>query len=63
MKNLKPINPESAAYLGDEISFYKRPLSDKLVSFSSPEGMRLFKESMEAGYMHNYFPLAEQFTT
>lgn len=44
-------------------TFYKRPLDSKLISFSSREGMKLFKEAMDAGYMHNYFSLAEQFTT
>lgn len=38
---------------------YKRPLSENLISFSSKEGIQLFKESLDAGYMHNYFSLAE----
>ena len=40
-------------------TLYKRPLSDNLVAFSSPEGKKLFKEALVAGYMENYFPLAE----
>ena len=40
-------------------SIYKRPLSEKLVSFSSPKGKKLFREALNAGYMENYFPLAE----
>ena len=47
----------------DEITYYKRPLDEQLISFSSKEGKQLFKESLEAGYMQNYFTLAEQFTT
>ena len=42
---------------------YKRPLSSQLISFSSQEGRQLFKEAMLDGYMQNYFPLSEQFTT
>ena len=40
-------------------SIYKRPLPETLVGFSSPEGKKLFREALNAGYMENYFPLAE----
>lgn len=43
----------------EQDSIYKRPLSEKLVSFSSTEGKKLFREALNAGYMENYFPLAE----
>ena len=49
--------------ISEAVSFYKRPLSDKLVPFSSPEGMKLFTEALASGFLHNYFFLAEQFTT
>ena len=44
-------------------SVYKRPLSANLISFSSKQGRKLFHESLSTGFMHNYFALAEQFTT
>jgi hypothetical protein len=44
-------------------TFYKRPLPENLVSFSSPQGKLLFKEAMLDGYMENYFSLGEQFIT
>ena len=40
-------------------TLYKRPLSNKLIGFSSPEGRTLFKTAMLGGYMENYFPLSE----
>ena len=60
--DIKPVQ-EAASAVFEGSTLYKRPLSDKLIRFSSKEGMKLFNESMQAGYMHNYFPLAEQFTT
>lgn len=44
-------------------SFYRRPLPDLLVAFSSPEGRIIFQEALELGGMAGYFPLAEQFHT
>ncbi|KJE97819.1 hypothetical protein CAOG_09137 [Capsaspora owczarzaki ATCC 30864] len=44
-------------------SFYKRPLPEQLVPFSSAEGRTLFREALAGGYMEGYFPLAEQYTT
>ena len=43
----------------DETTFYKRPLSEDLISFSSQEGKKLFREAMIEGNMENYFPLSE----
>ena len=40
-----------------------RILPEHTISFSSPMGKKLFKESLVAGTMENYFKLAEQFTT
>lgn len=44
-------------------SFYRRPLPDPLIAFSSPEGRIIFQEALELGGMAGYFPLAEQFHT
>jgi glutathione gamma-glutamylcysteinyltransferase len=44
-------------------SFYRRPLPDRVIPFSSPEGRRLFREALAAGTLEGYFPLAEQFHT
>lgn len=43
--------------------FYRRPLPDCCVSFSSVEGMSLFAEAQASGHMFIYFPLASQFRT
>ncbi|KYQ94006.1 Phytochelatins synthase [Tieghemostelium lacteum] len=45
------------------VSFYKRNLPSHLVEFSSDEGKKIFKESLESGYMEGYFSLAEQFVS
>lgn len=44
-------------------SFYKRPLPEFLISFSSPRGKQLFKETLEKGILESYWSLAEQFHT
>ncbi len=44
-------------------SFYRRPLPDGQVPFSSDEGRRLFREALEAGTLESFFGLAEQFHT
>ncbi|KAI8322509.1 Phytochelatin-domain-containing protein, partial [Martensiomyces pterosporus] len=43
-------------------SFYRRELPRELVSFTSAEGRRLFKESLNEGYAEGYFNLAGNFT-
>jgi len=44
-------------------SFYKRPLPDGCVAFSSTEGRTLFREALAQGTMEGFFPLIEQFHT
>ncbi len=44
-------------------SFYKRPLPDFLIPFSSTRGKQLFRETLEKGILESYWPLAEQFHT
>jgi glutathione gamma-glutamylcysteinyltransferase len=44
-------------------SFYRRPLPDGLIGFSTAEGRALFREALEAGTLEGFFPLAEQFHT
>ena len=40
-----------------------RELPKNLISLSSPEGKRLFREALLAGDMECFFPLSEQFLT
>jgi glutathione gamma-glutamylcysteinyltransferase len=44
-------------------TFYRRPLPDGAIPFSSAEGRRLFAEALANGGLDGYFPLAEQFHT
>ena len=44
-------------------TFHKRILPTALISLSSPEGRRLFKEALDLGGMESYFALSEQFVT
>ena len=44
-------------------SFFRRDLRSPCVPFSSAEGKRLFRESLDDNLMEAYFPLSEQFTT
>jgi glutathione gamma-glutamylcysteinyltransferase len=44
-------------------TFYRRPLPDGAIAFSSPEGRRIFAEALAMGGLDGYFPLAEQFHT
>ncbi|MEO5767719.1 MAG: phytochelatin synthase family protein, partial [Polyangia bacterium] len=44
-------------------SFYRRPLPEGLIAFSSEEGRRLFREALAAGQMEGWFALSEQFHT
>nr|CAH8832843.1 unnamed protein product [Trichobilharzia regenti] len=43
--------------------FYRRPLPRHCISFSSPEGKRIFREALLSGHMETYFCLASQFCT
>ncbi len=44
-------------------TFYKRPLPEPLIAFSSPLGKQVFREALEKGGMEGYFKLAEQYHT
>jgi len=44
-------------------TFYRRPLPDNAIPFSSIEGRRLFSEALASGGLDGYFRLAEQFHT
>lgn len=44
-------------------TFYRRPLPDDAIPFSSTEGRRIFCEALASGGLDGYFPLAEQFHT
>lgn len=45
------------------MNYYRRPLPEGLVAFSSTEGRALFREALAAGGMEGWFPLAEHFHT
>ena len=44
-------------------SFYRRPLPESAIEFSSPEGRRVFSEALARGGLDGYFRIAEQFHT
>ena len=44
-------------------SFYRRPLPDGQIPFSSVEGRQLFREALAAGHMEGWFALSEQYHT
>src|SRR4051812_2902661 len=56
---MSPHHPSPAA----ASSFYRRPLPDGQIAFSSVGGRRIFREALEAGTMEGWFALAEQFHT
>jgi len=43
--------------------FYRRPLPEGLIPFSSPEGRQVFREALLEGGMEGYFCIAEQLHT
>ncbi len=43
--------------------FYRRPLPEGLIPFSSPEGRQVFREALLEGGMEGYFRIAEQLHT
>lgn len=47
----------------DAESFYRRPLPEPTIAFSSTQGREVFREALGMGGMAGYFPLAEQFHT
>jgi hypothetical protein len=44
-------------------TFYRRPLPNVLIPFTSTTGKQLFKESLQSGHSENYFNLVGNFTT
>jgi glutathione gamma-glutamylcysteinyltransferase len=42
---------------------HRRPLPASCIAFSSEDGRRLFRESLESGHLEAFFPLIEQFHT
>src|SRR5438105_6644694 len=53
--------PRSVAMSAE--GFYRRPLPDSLIPFSSAEGRVIFREALARGHMEGYFALSEQFHT
>ncbi|CAH1789290.1 unnamed protein product [Owenia fusiformis] len=46
-----------------KMQYYRKPLPDSCIAFSSPQGKKLFSEALLTGHMECYFKLAEQFRT
>lgn len=46
-----------------DATYYRRPIPEGLVVFSSPEGKALFREALADGTMESFFALSEQFHT
>jgi hypothetical protein len=44
-------------------TFHRRQLPSPAVAFGCQHGQRLFRESLESGYMNAYFMLAEHYCT
>jgi glutathione gamma-glutamylcysteinyltransferase len=44
-------------------TYYRKPLPDGQIAFSSTEGRQLFKEALEQGNAESFFALSEQFHT
>lgn len=50
--------------MAEEVSYHRRQLPEETcVSFSSAQGVDIFKRALRANTMGPYFALAEQFTT
>ncbi|KNC52791.1 phytochelatin synthase family protein [Thecamonas trahens ATCC 50062] len=47
----------------NDTSFYRRPLPETCVAFSSVRGRKMFAEALSEGNMEVFFSLVEQFTT
>ncbi|KAJ2557715.1 hypothetical protein EV175_001173 [Coemansia sp. RSA 1933] len=56
------ITEQAADPAAASTTFYRRTLPSGLVSFTSAEGRKLFKASLNAGYAEGYFNLAGNFT-
>lgn len=61
--NMVPI-PEDASQMISEMttSYFRRPLPEHLISFTSTEGRAIFSEALAAGTLENYFDLVGNFT-
>ncbi|KAJ2138741.1 hypothetical protein IW136_003039 [Coemansia sp. RSA 678] len=58
-----PVNsPKATPPSSPKVTFYRRELPEDLVSFTSADGRKLFKESLNTGYAEGYFNLAGNFT-
>lgn len=44
-------------------SFFRRKLPENLISLSSPQGRRLFREAMDSGHTENFFDLVGNFAS
>ncbi|HET9956026.1 MAG TPA: phytochelatin synthase family protein [Polyangiaceae bacterium] len=62
MPSSSRVSSESAVALEPK-SFYRRPLPEGHVPFSSEEGRQLFRESLAGGGMECWFALSEQYHT
>jgi hypothetical protein len=49
--------------VSSHVSFYRRDLPSLLVSFTSEEGKKIFREALDEGYMESYFSLVGNFAT
>lgn len=49
--------------MSEDVSFYRRPLPEGLIPFSSPEGRQVFREALLEGGMEGYFSISEQLHT
>lgn len=57
-KNALPLPPPLPE---PKFSFHRRIMPHSLIQFSSPEGRKLFQESLSDGMAKAFFPLSEQF--
>lgn len=55
--------PSASGSASADPTFYRRPLPDTCVAFSSPEGRRLFGAALHEGGLKSYFQLAEHYVT
>ncbi|RHZ45182.1 hypothetical protein Glove_688g28 [Diversispora epigaea] len=54
--------PQSQPQTKPQVFFQGRKLPDNLISFNSPDGKELFKESLNQGYAEGYFNLSSCFS-
>ncbi len=58
-----PQASESVLNTAPQPSFFRRPLPQHLISFTSEEGRHVFREALADRYMESFFPLSQQYTT